>query len=231
MYKIIQDNKVIDIVEHPQFVRFLSTGHIAFTDKSSAQGLAKDGILYSFDKIPKVNTIQVSIKKINKQEFSRLCSLLNSKQEIHADESALAEAQRIKIAQLSAICKNKIISGFSVKLSDNNIYNFKLTLEDQINLASIESQLIAGNETFIYHATDQPCQIFNKSDMLKIINCFKKHTLYHTTYFNAAKQYIKKLTNLEKINKFMYGTDITKTVENIVLKQILLNGEDDSNEG
>ena len=53
MYKIIQDQKVIDVVRIPRFVRFLSSGHIALTDKSSAQGIvgSDDRTVYSFKPI------------------------------------------------------------------------------------------------------------------------------------------------------------------------------------
>ena len=230
MYKIIQNNKVIDIVKYPQFIKFLPTGHIACTDKTTAQGLVKDDILYSFTNIPNVKTEIITIKEISAEEFSKLQNLLNSGKEVCADNSLLSEAQKNKIARLSSICRSKIISGFSIKLSDNKLYNFKLTLEDQINLTLIENQLNTDMETFIYHATDKPCQFFTRADMFKIISCFKQHTQYHTTYFNAAKHYIKSLTDIDKINRFVYGDSITHTVDNAILKQILINGEVSSDE-
>jgi hypothetical protein len=226
MYKIIQNNKVIDVVRHPRFVRFLKSGYIALTDKLSAQGIvgSDNETIYSFKPRPKYSV--VSIKEITPVELERLQSLLGSGQEPSADESALASAKQEVIKRLSHICRDKITSGFSVVLSDGESYNFKLTTEDQLNLMSIEGQLNAGAETFIYHATDQPCRFFNKEDMIKIIRAFKKCTLYHTTYFNAVKQYIKSLTDMKKVQLFTYGTDISNTVEDPVLRQILKNGGD-----
>jgi hypothetical protein len=61
--------------------------------------------------------------------------------------------------------------------------------------------------------------------MLKIISTFKRHTLYHTTYFNVAKQYINSLVNIEKVNTFTYGTDVSEVVKDAVIKRILKNGE------
>jgi hypothetical protein len=89
---------------------------------------------------------------------------------------------------------------------------------------SIEGQLNAGAETFIYHATNQPCRFFSREDMTKIISTFKRYTLYHTTYFNVAKQYINSLVDIEKANTFTYGTDVSEVVDDIVIKQILKNG-------
>ena len=224
MYKIIQNNLVIDVVKIPCFVRFLPHGHIAITDKLSAQGIvgSDDTTIYSFSANKDFST--VSIEEISDTEFNRLNSLLNSGISISADETALAKAKQDKIKHLSNICNNNITTGFSVKLSDGNLYSFKLTTEDQLNLMNLENQLILGAETFIYHATDQPCRFFSKEDMNKIIRAFKNYTLYHTTYFNIAKQYIKALTDIEKVQLFTYGTDVSESTENIVIKQILKNG-------
>ena len=81
-------------------------------------------------------------------------------------------------------------------------------------------------ETVVYHAINQPCRIFSRDDMVKVIKAFSQHTTYHTTYFNAAKQYINSLTDMEKINRFDYGTDVSATVKDRVIKQILRNGAD-----
>lgn len=226
MYKIIQNDKVVDVVRVPRFVSFLASGHVALTDKTSAQGIVgSDGkTIYSFKPVQRQNVEVAEIKEITVEEFSRLQGLLNSNQEVSADESALAKAKRDMITRQSNICKNKITAGFSVVLSDGEIYNFKLTTEDQLNLMSIEGQLNAGAETFIYHATNQPCRFFSREDMTKIINAFKRYTLYHTTYFNVAKQYINSLVDIEKVNTFIYGTDVSDMVDDIVIKQILKNG-------
>ncbi len=226
MIKIIKNEKVIDVVRVPRFIKFLPSGHVAITDKASAQGIVGSDTtsIYSFTPVAHQTAGVVTVADINLEEFNRLKALLNDKQEISADESALAEAKRAAIKRLSNICKNKITDGFTIKLSDGELYSFKLTTEDQLNLMIIENQLNSGVETFIYHATDQPCRFFMRDDMIKIISSFKSYTLYHTTYFNAAKQYIKSLHDIEKVNLFTYGTDISESVENLVLKQILKNG-------
>ena len=60
--------------------------------------------------------------------------------------------------------------------------------------------------------------------MLKIIKAYRKHVLYHTTYFNAAKQYIKSLNDIDKVISFTYGTNISWTVEDTTLRKILIGG-------
>ena len=223
MYKIIREGQVIDVVRNPNFVRFLPSGHIAFTDKSSAQGIlsSDNKTVYSFDS---TTASAVKIYEISLHEFNRLNGLLNSAQKPTASEKELIAAREAKIAELSTICKEKIVEGFSIKLGDNKTYCFRLTIEDQLNLISLESQLNSGTETFVYHATNQPCRCFSKIDMAKIIATFKRHISYHTTYFNIAKQYINSLTDIEQVTTFYYGTDVSNAAEGYIIKQILKNG-------
>ena len=226
MYKIIKNNKIIDIVQYADFIRFLSTGQVIRTSKDFAEGIVSSDneTIYSFQ--PRSSYQTVSIEKITVNEFERLQGLLDSGKEVCADESVLDKARQSKIKQLSSQCKANISAGFSITLSDSKSYNFKLTAEDQLNLMSIEGQLNAGAETIIYHATDQLCRIFSRNDMLKIIKAFRRHVTYHTTYFNAAKQYINSLTDVEKIKKFSYGADVSTIVKDRFIKQILRNGAD-----
>lgn len=224
MYKIISNNKVIDVVTVPKFVRFLPYDHIALTDKSAAHGIvgSDNKTIYSF--ITDTNHLVVTIEKIDTAELSRLKDLLSSGQEIHADETVLANAKRAKISDMSATCKSKITDGFTIKLSDDCFYNFRLTQEDQLNLIHIESQIAAGEINFVYHATNEPVRVYSRQDMSDIVKAFRKHVLYHTTYFNVIKQYIESLTDVEAIKTLNYGTDVSAAVKNPALRQILMDG-------
>lgn len=226
MYKIIQNEKVIDVVRVPQFFRVLSNGNITFTDKASAHGIvSSDGkTLYAFTPVKKRKLEIVTIEKITLTELDRLQNLLSSGKEPVADESALAKAKSTAIQRLSKLCKAKITSGFSITLSDGQMYNFKLTAEDQLNLLSIENQLNSGSTSFLYHATGQPCRFYSHEDMTKIISAFRRYTVYHTTYFNVAKQYINSLNDVMKVNMFTYGNDVAEATNEAVIKQILKNG-------
>ena len=225
MYKIILNDKIVDVVKHPKFIKFLSNGCIAITDKSSANGIvgSDDKTLYSFCYVYGRSEPVASIVEIDVNEFNRLNSLLNSNEIVYADESALTKAKHAKLNTLSEICKNKITEGFSLDFKTSK-QSFKLTIEDQLNLIQIESQIAAGDTCFVYHATNQPCRVYSKKDMLKIVKAFRNHILYHTTYYNAAKQYINSLSDIEKINRFEYGMDVSATVNDSMLKQILKNG-------
>ena len=226
MYKVIKNNKIIDVVKTPLFVRFLKSGHIALTDRISAQGIvgSDEETVYSFAPMQDTTIQVVSIEEITLDEFNRLYDLLNSNQEICNTEAVLDILRQNKIKYLSDVCKAKITSGISVILSDKKLYRFRLTVEDQINLMMIETQLNSGAPTFLYHATDEPCQFFSKEDMTKIIKAYKQHVQYHTTYFNVAKQYINSLIDAVKIEAFTYGTRLDNIVHSEAIKQILKSG-------
>jgi hypothetical protein len=226
MYKIILDENVIDVVKVPHFFRVLPTGHITFTDKTSAQGIvgSNNKTLYAFSPLANKELDIVTIEEIAIDEFNRLKSLLNSDSEQNIAVSELKKARQIAINRISSFCKSKITDGFSIKLSDGATYNFKLTTEDQLNLLLLENQLSAGCTSFLYHATNQPCRFFSREDMTRIIAAFKRYVEYHTTYFNVAKQYINSQTDLDKVNKFTYGTDVSSIVADPVIKRILKNG-------
>ena len=224
MYKIIYKGEVVDVLRNPSFVSFLPTGHIAMTDKSSAQGIVgSDGLtVYSFTSVnPDIKV--VSIVSITNEEFNWLNGQLNSTKNVD-DNIALSKARNSTIAALSEVCNTKIVEGFSLRLSDGEQYRFSMTTEDQLNLLSLENQLNSGEKTFIYHAAGHPCKVFTRNDMLKIVKAYRKHVLYHTTYFNVAKQCINSLTDLDKINNFHYGDDVMSIVNDKAIFKILVDG-------
>ena len=225
-YKIIHKSKVIDVVQNPRFLRFLVSGNVAFTDESSAQGIlgSDEKTLYSFKPVKRPGVLVVLIEEISLEEFNRLSSLLNSNQEVCANQTELIKVREETINNLSNICKNEIISGFSVLLSDNKRYSFNLTTEDQINLLNLENQLNSGETLFVYHAAGQPCKVFSREDLKKILRSYRKHLRYHTTYFNVAKHYISTSTDVDKIKSFTYGTPVTGATKDPVLRQILSTG-------
>ena len=225
MYKIIHEGKVIDVIRVPKFLKFISKNNIALASETTAEGVASsDGkTAYSFGPCKKPGTKQVKIEPITETEFSRLNFLLNSGQTSNTNDE-LNEAKQNTIARLSVACKNSITEGFTIALSNGKPYHFRLTAEDQLNLIQIESQLNAGVKSFIYHATNQPCEVFFKYDMIKIINAYRKHVEYHTTYFNCAKHFIKSLQDLTTINLFTYGDSVVDSVSDETIRKILSDG-------
>lgn len=227
MYKILHKGTVIDVVNNPKFIRVLSSGHIAMTDMSSAHGIvaSDEKTIYRFDQNATDSSfLPVTIAQIDTNEFNRLQSLLNSVPAVTIADKELADAKAKKLQALSEICKRKIAKGFNVTLNTTERYHFKLTAEDQVNLLNLENQLLAGAESFIYHATDMPCQVFTRDEIKKIISTYRQYVLYHTTYFNTAKQFINSLTSVKAVNAFTYGMDISNVAKSRTIRQLLKTG-------
>ena len=148
MIKIIQDNKVIDVVKYPKYVKFLSPKRIAMTNKALAQGVVgSDGTkIYSYTPVESKTAGVVTVAEICQEEYDHLSALLSAEETVSADEVSLAKAKEALIRKLSESCNKAITAGFTVKLSSGNTQDFKLTTEDQLNLLMLENQLNALTE-------------------------------------------------------------------------------------
>ena len=62
-----------------------------------------------------------------KSNFSRFWALAGG-------ESPLEDVKAKKIADMSEACRNAIIAGFDVLLSDGKPHHFSMTIEDQLNI-------------------------------------------------------------------------------------------------
>lgn len=227
MYSIIYQNNIIDVLQNPTFVKVLPSGHVVFTNKSAANGIvgSDEKTIYGFEQVNRKNVKIVTIEEISEKEFNRLKGLLNSGKKISADSEALAAAISNMVAQLSKTCNSKITEGFIIRLSDGKKHNFRLTAEDQLNLLNLENQLNnSTQQAFIYHETGKLCKVYSRFDMTKIIKAFRQHILYHTTYFNVAKQYLNSLVDIDEVNAFIYGMNVSNAVEDSTIKQILKDG-------
>jgi hypothetical protein len=226
MHKVIHNNKVIDFVKSLKYIKISKSGFVSITDRVLAQGIlgSDDETVYCFEPVPGKDYLVVTIEEASSDNFETQGGTSGPTFDIIEDELVLEEARQNKIDALSAICRDKIAGGFSVKLSDKNTYVFELTTEDHLDLIILENQLASGESYFVYHAKDKSCQVYSREDMARIIKAFKAYRLYHTTYFNTAKQYIKSLTDVEAINAFTYGTSVSDFTSNPIIKQILNNG-------
>jgi hypothetical protein len=226
MYKVIVNNYIIDLLEQIQYIRFLPTGHIAFTDKTSAHGfVGSDNItVYSLAPITMLDYKIAELVEISDEEYFKLKKLLDKGAQISSDESELIKMRNEVVNKMSILCKQNIIAGCTLDLSKGKDFHFNLTVEDQLNLMRIEQQINNGEQFFIYHATAKPCEVFSKDDMAKIIEQTKKHTLFHTTYFNTLKQYINNQTDIDVIKNIKYGIDISDTIDDPIIKSILKQG-------
>ena len=139
---------------------------------------------------------------------------------VSADKNELKLVRSEKIAELSDACRNTIISGVSVQFSDHFYHQFELTVEDQLNLMTIESEIKTGAKYVLYHEKGKVCQMYSANDMQLLIDAYKKHKTYNTTYFNILKDYVYSLYDVNKIREVSYGMELPES-NNTKLKELL----------
>ena len=216
MYKVVFDDIVIDVFKKINYMRYLTKAkRFVLTDKSSANCIrSSNGKEYYYIdgmRLPVgIELKTVKLVEISEKEYTILYDLLLAGNNVCDNEDILRSTKEVKIREMSEECHKTIINGVSVLFSDNEYHHFELTIEDQINLMNIESQIKSGIKEFLYHEKGKSCQFYSAIDIKMLINAVNRHKLYHTTYFNLLKQYINTLYDVDRIKNIHYGIDLPK---------------------
>ena len=106
------------------------------------------------------------------------------------------------VAQMSATCNAAIVGGVDVTLTGGETKHFSLTLEDQLNLLSLQGRVASGADSVPYHADGEECSYYSAADFGRIADAATRWKLYQESYFNALYQgipiggYTKMIANL-----------------------------------
>ncbi len=213
-YKIVENDKVIDVLSSVTYLRYLKTSKsVTISDSSVANcvGASNGRTVYGlegkfFSQDPKIKI--VSMIPITSDEYKRLKELLSKGVSVSGDSLELQRARESKISQLSIECNKCITDGVSVLLSDGRYHQFELTTEDQLNLFNIERVLNLGADSYIYHEKGGLCREFSEKELRMIIFSARKFITFQTTYFNLIKNCINNMYDIDGINNIQYGDDI-----------------------
>lgn len=214
MYKLMTKSVVVDVLDTVKYVRWLTKSKkFVLTDKTSAHGVYSSDnktvyILEGSKCPPDLPNTVVRLVAITESEYKRLEALIRGGTPVDADVIQLNRVKHDKLEELSSACKIAIESGVDVMFSDNYSHHFRLTIEDQLNLWSIEKEIQAGSLAVIYHETDKPCKLYRSSDIVKLIQAADAHKKYHTTYYNILKHCINNMYNKEDILRISYGVPL-----------------------
>ena len=94
-----------------------------------------------------------------------------------------------RISKMSQACHKAIENGIDITLWDGYTHHFSLTIEDQLNLMSLQTMIANGQTTVPYHADGETYKNFSARDIKAVINAANEHKTYHLAYYNSLKEY------------------------------------------
>ena len=243
-YKIIHDNTFIGVACSSDFVKYQTRNHFYMrTDETDGEFIKYNGLLYRSAWMPPVPNEankpfeQVTVLEITEEEYNTFASMIERDEEIpvEADEVipsytpiddidpaeviTVAYARELKIREMSATCRATIEAGFDITLTDGQSHHFSLDTQDQLNLITL-SALTDTQEQIPYHADGEVCRFFTAVEMKLIIATATQYKVYHTTYYNALKNYINDLDTVEAIAAIQYGDELPDEYQTDVLKSL-----------
>ena len=161
--------------------------------------------------VPAVKNAPIPIDEEEKETI--ITELINP-----ANEITLEYVREAKINEMSRACNRTIERGIDIEIK-GEVHHFSLNTQDQLNLITL-STLTDTEEIIPYHADGEICKFYTASEMKQIIAATTRFKIYHTTYYNALKAYIKSLGTIEDINAVYYGIKLPETFQADVLQQL-----------
>lgn len=245
-YKLISDNNFIGAVTSNNFVSENSRTHwlLSSNEEYGQFVIYQNNVYRDYWMAPTINNsvidfINVKIIEIQENEYDiyidainnnlpiyddnpniRLEEEVNIPQQVDQNEVASIEFIRSsKINEMSRTCNQVIEAGFDIELG-GKIEHFSLTTQDQLNLISLSSMAANGMEAIPYHADGEICRFYSNAEMQAIVAQATAFKIYHTTYYNALKNYINSLDTIEAIAAITYGTVLPEEYQSDVLKSL-----------
>lgn len=240
-YKIIQQNNIVGAGISDNLFCFQPRNYVLLrTNVDQAQYLECEGTLYHATWMKPITSSLYSyedaiIVTIDEQEYLALVSALDINKQIEIIETEEEEENSIneestditlefikssKIKEMSRTCNQIIEAGFDIELSGET-HHFSLTTQDQLNLISLQGMLGQGMQQVPYHADGEICRFYTAAEMDAIIAAATAFKIYHTTYYNALKNYINSLNTIEDIAAITYGVELPEEYQSDVLKTLL----------
>lgn len=245
-YKILDNNNFLNVATSDNFITKVPDNNwFLSSDEIQGELLSVDGYLYhdywmqpiSYN-IRKYQIVQVI--EITKEQYDALVEAIHANAEIVEPitedefENEITEStdfeepdvtieyvRESKINEMSRTCNQVIEAGFDITLSDNLQHHFSLTTQDQLNLISLSSMAANGMEAIPYHADGEICKFYSAADISEIVSQATAFKIYHTTYYNALKNYINSLETIEEIAAITYGTVLPEEYQSDVLKTLM----------
>ena len=245
-YKLISDNNFIGAITSNNFVSENSRTHwlLSSNEEYGQFVIYQNNIYRDYWMAPIIDNslidfINVKIIEIHEDEYDIYIEAINNNQPIYDDEpnirlqSELIIPEQVnendaasidfirtsKINEMSRACNQVIEAGFDIELG-GKVEHFSLTTQDQLNLISLSSMAANGMEAIPYHADGEVCRFYSNAEMQAIVARATAFKIYHTTYYNALKNYINSLETIEEIAAVTYGMPLPEEYQSDVLKSL-----------
>lgn len=235
--KIVLNGQIIDAVKELSCCRFNSRSRrvlrCGVDDKPSGIISERTGNVYQVDGWPifpaaatTAGTVEISY--ISEDEYKALVEALDitgpviepEESEIPADAS-FEFVQEAIIQKMSAACNAVITNGVDVVFPDGTISHFSLKLEDQNNLISLQLMLATGYEAVPYHADGEECRYYTTDEFTLIATTATTWKMYHESYFNSLRSYIRAMQTTEEMLAVVYGMPIPEEYQSQPLQQMM----------
>jgi glutathione S-transferase len=131
--------------------------------------------------------------------------ILSNTAPAEAVEPTLAEVQAAKLTEINAACTTAIEAGCDVTLSDGTAGHITLTLPDQINLSTAQEAIAAGKTGYAYHLDRALCEVYPAADIAIMAQAATAHVLYHQTYCNHVRAWVKRCETAADVEAITYG--------------------------
>ena len=242
-FKIYDDEKVIGVGTTRDLRKYQEKHNILLTcDESDAQLIAIDGRYYHdpwMQDFPPcgIEYTDCHVQAVTLEEYEAFYAALKTdkivkpiiepdpifddeEEDIQEPELTIDELRAMKIREMSLACNQAITSGFSIELKDGAQHNFSLTMQDQMNLLTIQAQILAGAAEVPYHADGEEADMFSTEEMTLIIAAANTHKTYQLAYFNAMKKWLNSLKSIAAISAVKYGVTIPQRYQTALLKKL-----------
>lgn len=243
-YKVVLDDKVIDVLESPVWIRRNPRGRIVICGIGDALGVVSSNaetIWHIAGTDPLGEALDnVKVIDIEEQEAKELQTLLGLGGEVTdtdtgiqtefpeepeepeevPKDATLAEVKRICAERLSAVCQQVIFDGVDVEMSDGSIKHFTLKVEDQLNLLSLATMAASGAQEIPYHAEGELCVFYSIEDINRIIAAATQFKTYHISYYNSLKNWIESMDDIAQIGSVAYGDPVPPKYCSVVLTEL-----------
>lgn len=236
--KIVCNGQTIDVImADPVWVK-QGNGFRLRCEPEAAQGIvSRDGsTTYQLENTSLMDgadqMLTVSAVAISEEEAAAILDALEAgrptpEPEVSIDpDGSIEMVMENTIAKMSAACNAAIVSGVDVTLTDGNSYHFSLTVEDQINLISLQTLIAGGAEAVPYHADGEECRYYSLADFQLIATAATSWKIYHESYVNSLRAYIRAMETMAELIAVTYGMSIPEEYQTDVLKGLLAQMED-----